>query len=73
MEPPDPLEKRIRFGCGSLFGLIFGCYAAFKTWPENMYVDIALVIIIILTCGTLAMKQGDGFWHELTNFHWWRW
>jgi hypothetical protein len=71
MEPPDALEKRIRFGCGFVFGLVVGGYIALRLFPWNGFVVVAIILVSALVCGVLAMKQGDRFWLALTSLRWW--
>ncbi len=61
---PDPLEKKIRFGCVFIFGLVFGLYSA-----TGLAVTAA-VAITALIFGLLAMKYGDRFSH--TMFYYFR-
>jgi hypothetical protein len=67
---PDSFEKRLRFGCGFVFGglvallLIAREVAAFTglTWAS-----VAGIAIIV---GFLAMRYGDEFWRGISSwFH----
>jgi hypothetical protein len=68
---PDISEKRIRFGCGFVFGLIVGFFTAityvFETWGFIILVSLCAAIV----CGLLAKKYGDAFWYSIRN--WWFW
>ena len=71
MEPPDRLEKQIRFGCG----FILGCVAAIgmlltSLWSAHSV--IAWCVIAGLLCGYAAMKFGDAFWKKVIRW-WWIW
>jgi|GEM_PF-886081 len=74
---PDKEEKGIRFGCGSLFGLLIGLFLCFNTLFGDLFFTNNLVILgiitsLILLCGFLAMKKGDKFWYNLSKlFPWW--
>ncbi len=76
-QKPDPLEKKIRFGCGFLFGLIFGFFGALRFMYRimNNYnsggIVIACAVISALVCGGLALKYGDRFWKEMCNLRRW--
>jgi hypothetical protein len=75
LEPPDRTERRIRFGCGALFGVLvatvlllnLGCLP----WPWWLVVAVA----IVGWCGYEAMVQGDRFWsHGYDGIRsWWWW
>ncbi|MEJ2039424.1 MAG: hypothetical protein P8X55_10865 [Desulfosarcinaceae bacterium] len=68
---PDKSEKRIRFGCGFIFGMILGFFTAItwmtSTWGIVVFVTLGAAIVF----GLLARKYGDAFWHSLKN--WWYW
>ena len=72
MEPPDAQEKRIRFGCGFVFGLVVGGFIALRVDPWNGYLSVAIILIFALVCGLPAMKQGGRFWLALASLRWWR-
>lgn len=68
-DKPDRIEKGIRFGCGTIFGLMFGVYLALRYLRPAIIHDfgsgIVLIGFIALVCGLLAVKLGDGFWDSL--------
>ncbi len=65
---PDPLEKKIRFGCGFLFGLVFGFLGTGRVMYRVMYrynsaeIVVTCAVIVAFVCGWLALKYGDRFW-----------
>ncbi len=70
-EYPDPSEKRVRFGCGFLFGSVFGFLVVVRevalfTGPFWLCVGGVAVLF-----GILAVRYGDDFWRGLPN--WMRW
>lgn len=70
MEPPDRLEKQIRFGCGFLFG----CVAAVGILLASLWSAhgvIAWCVIAGLLGGYAAMKFGDAFWEKVLRWVWW--
>jgi len=75
MEPPDPLEKRIRFGCGFVFGLLVGAGLTRLLSLVNVggYYGLALLVTAGVVFGWVAMKYGDDFWFALSEWFWWRW
>ena len=71
---PDPIEKKIRFGCGFLVGLIIGFleFARITYRYDSGGLIISLAVILALVCGWLALKYGDRFWEEaLRRCRWW--
>ena len=70
---PDPIEKRIHFGCGMLFGIFLLGVGLLKfvgsSFPPWYYVTTGLGSILI---GLLAMRLGDDAYRKLGNFfRWW--
>ena len=70
MEPPDRLEKQIRFGCGFILGC-FVAIGALLTSLWSAHTVIACCVIAGLLCGYAAMKLGDAFWERVIR--WWIW
>jgi hypothetical protein len=64
----DGAEKAIRFGCGFIFGAIFGGLLAVRTFYQNGYEILAATVAIAILIGFLAMHFGDRFW--LSMKHW---
>lgn len=63
MQPPDRLEKGIRFGCG----FVFGCIIAFGALLTSVLTvgthnAVAWSVIFGLLSGYAALRFGDGFW-----------
>ena len=73
MEPPDRLEKRIRFGCGFLFGLLVAgaITRLLSVFTVNGYYGLAVFVGAGVAFGWLAMRYGDEFWLGLRDL--WRW
>jgi len=71
VEPPDRLEKAIRFGCGFLFGSVFGVGALLTSLWSAHYI-VAGIMMAGLICGYAAMRFGDGFWDNVRRW-WWSW
>ncbi len=72
---PDQFEKRLRFGCGFLFGFLGGAVLAVLLIIQllqggvasfNGIKVIAAVVVLGMAvfCGWLAMRRGDRFWHQ---------
>lgn len=68
---PDKTEKSIRLGCGFAFGLIVGFFWMAEAVMDSWGLPAAIIFVIAIICGVLAMKQGDSFWHSLRS--WWFW
>jgi hypothetical protein len=68
---PDPMEKRMRFGCGFLCGLVLGFFGTLRVMYKIMYwynsagLVISIAVISALISGWLALKYGDRFWQEM--------
>ncbi len=70
---PDPVEKKIRFGCGFLFGLIIGFFESARILSSSDSAEFLflLTVIVALVCGWLATKFGDRFWqYVLERVRW---
>ncbi len=71
---PDLLEKKIRFGCGFLFGLVIGFFefARILYSTDSAGFLILMTVLLALVCGWLATKFGDRFWqYVLERVRWW--
>jgi len=70
---PDPMEKKIRFGCGFLFGLVIGFFEFARTMYRynSTGAVISCAVISVFLCGWLALKYGDRFWQGLPRLRWW--
>ena len=71
MEPPDRLEKGIRFGCG----FVFGCIIAFGALLTSVFAigahsAVAWSAIFGLLCGYAALRLGDAFWKFVGKLGW---
>lgn len=65
---PDKFEKRVRFGCGGLFGIFAGLNAALYTARNSTVVFCLTILFFVVLCGFMAMKQGDRFWYSLNKW-----
>ena len=70
MEPPDTLEKGVRFGCGFLLGC-FAAVASGMVYLWQAHYIVAGCVLSGVLCGFAAMKFGDGFWIWLSKGWWW--
>jgi hypothetical protein len=68
VEPPDTQEKRIRFGCGFVMGLVVGAYMAIHLALYNGYYFVAVLVLTALGCALAAAKSGDRFWLAVKDF-----
>ncbi len=62
---PDASEKRIRFGCGFIFGGIFGFIVVLREVYQMTGLAWTFVVGIALVCGYLALRCGDEFWESI--------
>jgi uncharacterized protein YacL len=78
---PDREEKVIRFGCGSIFGLLIGLGITsrlfrwfIRTYAWGLPIAVIIAIIIAITFGFMAVKQGDRLWEKIAEWipPWWR-
>jgi hypothetical protein len=67
---PDPLERKVRIGCGSVFGLVFGFGCGIHWWPTSLGL-IGYALVGMAACAWLALRFGDAFWVE--GVKWLRW
>jgi hypothetical protein len=70
VEPPDRLEKGIRFGCG----FVFSCVLAVGGLLSSLWSAHAIVASVLtagLTGGYAAMRWGDRFWDHVRRWWWW--
>lgn len=61
-QKPDRFEKSIRFGCGSLLGLLLATHMLLRSYFRIDMFNYIFAIFIVLLFGLLAMKYGDQFW-----------
>jgi ABC-type uncharacterized transport system permease subunit len=70
---PDPLESKVRIGCGSLLGLFFGLFVAFRWFFNSSGVISTIAIVVVFVClfAYLALRYGDYFWKEFLKIFPW--
>lgn len=73
--PPDAFEKRLRFGCGAIFGAITTFFVAIREVQEFTGPFWATVIACAMIFGFLALRFGDAFWRVICKLfatsRWW--
>jgi hypothetical protein len=62
--------KAVRFGCGFLFGVVFGGAAAVRTFYDSGYTVVAATILVSTVFGLLAIRYGDRYWLSLKKWIW---
>jgi hypothetical protein len=70
MDPPDRLERGIRFGCGVLFGGVLAAVLVLTRlvpWPWSL----AVAVPFVLWSGYAALRWGDEFWWSESERRWW--
>jgi hypothetical protein len=66
----DRFEKRLRFGCGSVVGVVLGFVVAAQIVRPDWSAAVVIVPIAI-GCGALAVRYGDPFWRIVMDcFRW---
>lgn len=72
--PPDPTEKRVRFGCGTLVGGVIGAFVvAHRVDHESGWILVASVLVCAVLVGYMAMKEGDTVWSRVARIVHWPW
>lgn len=69
---PDAFEKRLRFGCGFLFGVVVVAYMLLRQLFEPSGTFWAVGAGVAVVCGVLAVRWGDRFWRVAVSW-WWPW
>jgi len=64
VEPPDRLEKGIRFGCGFLLGCVVAVGALLSSLWSGREI-VAWVLLPGLVSGYATMRLGDRFWDAI--------
>jgi hypothetical protein len=73
-DEPSLGESAVRFGCGSLFGLALGVSIALYFLDLGTAACVVVIAVTAVTCGVLAWRLGDDFWHLLSDWVWvWWW
>jgi hypothetical protein len=69
---PDSFEKRLRFGCGFVFGGLVAFFVALRELAAFTDTFWAVVVGVAVVFGLLAVRYGDAFWHGVSEwFRWW--
>ena len=69
---PDSFEKRLRFGCGFVFGAIIAFFVILREIAAFSGTFWSAVAFAAIISGFLAMRYGDRFWHGVSDwFRWW--
>ena len=71
MSKPLPGENKVRFGCGFIFGFIFGGISLAGVFYESGNQLAIAAVLFGVGCGLAAMRYGDAFWHRIKNNGWW--
>jgi hypothetical protein len=60
--PPDELEKRIRLGCGAMFGIIVGLWIGIGVLGLRAGWRWACVAVLAAAFAFLSVRYGNRFW-----------
>lgn len=66
--PPDDLEKRIRIGCGALFGIIPGLWLAIGIVGLRAGWRWACVAAVAAMFAYFSLRYGNRFWFGVLQF-----
>ena len=64
----DQFEKRLRFGCGFVFGAVVAFFVIARevaSFTGGFWAAVAAVAILF---GFLAMRYGDEFWRGISDW-----
>ena len=64
-------EKRLRFGCGFIFGLGAGAASFGLVFYDNGMAIVVLSAVAAFVCGLAAMRYGSVFWRVIKNLWFW--
>lgn len=67
---PDPLERKLRMGCGSLLGLVFALVFSIYYW-RSLEAFFVFAAVAVVGCAWLALRYGDSFF--MAAFKWFKW
>ena len=56
-----------------MFGLVFGFVMAMNLAIAGLARFVAIIVVSVVTCGLLAARFGDRFWHRLRHLKWLYW
>ncbi|MCE9635458.1 MAG: hypothetical protein K8T90_07110 [Planctomycetes bacterium] len=69
---PDAFEKRLRFGCGFVFGGLLAFAVGLTELAALTSTFWAAVAGAAVVFGFLAMRYGDAFWESVSGWiRWW--
>ena len=68
---PDSFEKRLRFGCGFVFGALVAFLVVLRELAAFSGTFWAIVVAVAVIFGFLAVRYGDAFWQGVSD--WMRW
>jgi len=71
MEPPDTQEKKIRFGCGFVFGFITTALGGMGLLYLDGHHAMAIALSVGGVFGLFAMRHGERFWEYIVSRWWW--
>jgi hypothetical protein len=69
---PDSFEKRLRFGCGFVFGGLVAFFVGLRELAAFTGTFWAVVAGVAVVSGFLAVRYSDAFWNGVSDwFRWW--
>jgi len=71
MHNPGKAEKRVRFGCGFVFGLLVGGILSVRWYYEGGNSTAVAILVIALVFGFAALYFGDAFWRFFSKWFIW--
>ena len=59
----------VRFGCGFVFGLVFGVFSLSGFAFAFDHTEALILLGVAVACGYAAMRFGDRFWHWIAKWY----
>ena len=66
-DPPDPMERNLRIGCGSVVGLVVALCLAFRFLP-SLAGFLVTALLAVVACAWLALRYGDAFFESMLKW-----
>lgn len=66
--PPDALEKRIRIGCGAIFGIIPGLWIGIGLLGLRAGWRWVCVAVVASAFAFFSLRYGNRFWFGVLQF-----
>lgn len=65
------MDKRVRFGCGFVLGLILGGFSTALWFYDDVVIAVGTALVIAVAMGFASSYLGDTFWRGFKHWFWW--